>query len=77
MPLAELLRSRPSLVWPRAELTAAVRLPTSAHLVFAEVITILTERMLRNGEIPPETDLGIIWESPNILTWGGHELAYK
>ena len=47
------------------------RCPTSnerARLVFTEVITILTERMLRNGEIPPETVLETIWESPNILT---------
>ena len=67
-PFAELLRNRPSLVWPGAELTAAVRLPQGAPLAFVGVITILTTRVLRNGEIPLETVSETIWESPNVLT---------
>ena len=68
---AELPRKQPNLVCLSAELTAAVRLPQSAHLVFVGRFTILTKRVLRNGEIPPETVLGIIWESPNTKCWRG------
>ena len=66
---AELLRKLRISSWPlTVPVRVTVRLLSSARLVFAGAVTILTLRVLRNGEIPPETVLETIWESPNILT---------
>ena len=42
--------------------------------IVAEAVTILTPRMLPNGEIPPGTILETIWESINILTRISHKI---